>query len=192
MVYMEVIEHNHNRLHLFRRPNFWSWCTLIGITIGALGVFYYSAGNLWEIICLLIALFWGVRAMDDWEECIFDKVKGQVTIQKKSLLQKFLPLMMKQSVVVANLDNIIDVRVEEKELKYLGKGRQVVLHLHTGAILGITESFTMENIFHHSTIANVIQRFLEPYISQTSQDDDDDYLGDSSSSEEDNFEQINH
>lgn len=191
MVYMTVIEHSCDRLHLSRGPNFWSWCLLIGVIIGGLGVIYYSSGNiLWEIICLLGALLWGLTGMEDWEECVFDKISGQVTIQKRNLLQKLLPSVMKQPVVVANFEDIISVRVVEKELKYFGQGQQVVLQLNTGVTLGVTESFTMGKISDHHAIAHKIESFLQPYISPISPDNDgDDYLGDSSSSE-DSFEQI--
>lgn len=45
--------------------------------------------------------------------------------------------------VKASLDDIVGVRVEEREMKYLGKGNQVVVLLAAGAIIGITESFTI-------------------------------------------------
>lgn len=191
MVYMTVIEHSCDVLHLSRRPNFWSWCPLIGVIIGDLGVLYYGTGNiLWEIICLLAALLWGLTGIEDWEECVFDKISGQVTIQKRNLLQILLPSVMKQPVVVANIEDIISVRVVENELKYFGQGQQVVLQLNTGVTLGVTESFTMGKTSDHHAIAHKIESFLQPYISPISPDNDvDDYLGGSSSSE-DSFEQI--
>ena len=44
--------------------------------------------------------------------------------------------------VVANLPDVIGVRVAEEKVNYFGNTHQVVLVMSTGMSLGITESFT--------------------------------------------------
>ncbi|XP_029636487.1 cytochrome b-245 chaperone 1 [Octopus sinensis] len=191
MVYMQIKEQTADKLHLCREPNSWSWCLLFGVITGGIGAIYYGSDHfLWKIFWLLGALLLGLTAMEDWEDCIFEKSTGLLTIKKRSLLQRFLHPLLKQHVVKASLDDIVGVRVEEREMKYLGKGNQVVVLLAAGAIIGITESFTIGDSSDHYAIAHKIQDFLEVDLNHHHDPNDgDDYLGDSSSSE-DSFEQI--
>ncbi|GAB1598782.1 cytochrome b-245 chaperone 1-like [Argonauta hians] len=191
MVYMEIKQQTAEQLHLCREPNSWSWCLLFGVVTGGVGAIYYGSDHfLLRMFWLLGAVFLGLTAMDDWEDCIFDKSSGLLTLKKRSLLQRFCYPLLKQHVVKASLDDIVGVRVEEKEMKYLGKGNQVVVLLAAGSIVGITESFTMGDSSDHYAIAHKIQDFLEMDLNRHPElNDGDDYLGDSSSSE-DSFEQI--
>ncbi|XP_041364932.1 cytochrome b-245 chaperone 1-like [Gigantopelta aegis] len=190
MGYVTVKEETPDRLCFSREPNIWSWSLFFGAIAFGFGAAYYGSDYLiWKLIYVVGAVYIGIYCMDDWEICEFDKRSGETRTSSCSLLQKFLQPFLKQHTVVANLDDIVGIRVEEESVRFFGNGHQVVLLFATGMSIGITETFTFGNSSEHYQVADKIRLFLDLDHRNQSHDTDD-YLGDGSSSE-DSFEQIN-
>ncbi|MGH0127925.1 UNVERIFIED_CONTAM: hypothetical protein FKN15_039282 [Acipenser sinensis] len=95
------------------------------------------------------------------KEAIFDKSKGQVILKSFNLYTKILTMWRKgHEQVVAELNHLRDVSVEEEKVRYLGKGYLVVLRFATGFSHPLTQSATLGGRSDADAIADLLKRFL--------------------------------
>lgn len=162
MGYMQVISQTDRILHLSRSPGLRGWSTFIGILSIGIGMMIFSGDSpTWKIFCLVCCLFVSFCSLDDWEECIFDKTKGEVTLKKFSLVERVLKPTDSQRHVQANLDEIAGVGVEQEDIRFFGRGKCVLLNFVSGFSLPLTEKCTLGNGKEHIAIADTIGNFLD-------------------------------
>ncbi|XP_066560977.1 cytochrome b-245 chaperone 1 homolog [Amia ocellicauda] len=162
MGYMTVELHTPSLLHLKRLPGIRSWSLLVGIASVGLAAAYYSSDSwLWKLFYVTGCCFVAIQNLEDWEEAIFDKSKGQVLLKSFNLYTKILTLWRKgHEQVVAELRHIQDVSVEEEKVRYLGKGYLVVLRFATGFSHPLTQSATLGGRSDADVVAGLLKRFL--------------------------------
>ncbi|XP_012590218.1 PREDICTED: uncharacterized protein C17orf62 homolog isoform X2 [Condylura cristata] len=151
-MYMQVDTRSGAVLHLKRAPGARSWSLLVGILSIGLAAAYYSGG------CLFVA----VQNLEDWEEAVFNKSTGKVTLKTFSLYKKLLTLSRAgHEQVVVMLNDIRDVSVEEETVRYFGKGHVAVLRSVTGFSHPLTQSAVLGRRSDVDAIARLIESFLE-------------------------------
>ncbi|XP_048410933.1 cytochrome b-245 chaperone 1 [Stegostoma tigrinum] len=162
MAYMVIEEQTDSILHLKRSPGIRSWSVLVGIGSIGLAAAYYSTDNLgWKLFYVVGCLFVAVQNLEDWEEVIFDKNKGNAVLKNFNLYTRILTMWNKsQEQVVAQLQHIRAVTVEEERVRYLGKGYLVVLRFATGFSHPITQSAVLSNRSDVAAVAQLITNFL--------------------------------
>lgn len=162
MGYMRVKEHTSTLLHLKRSPGIRSWSLLVGIASIGLAAAYYSTDSvLWKMFYVTGCLFVALQNMDEWEEAVFDKTKGQIELKTSSLYAMVLTLWRRgQEKVVLNLSHLRDVCVQEEKVRYLGKGYLVVLRLATGFSYPLTHSATLGIHSDVEAVAALLIRFV--------------------------------
>ncbi|XP_043940948.1 cytochrome b-245 chaperone 1 [Protopterus annectens] len=163
MAYMKVENHSGSVLHLKRSPGMRSWALLVGISFIGLAAAYYSSDSWgWRLFYVAGCLFVAVQNIEDWEEAMFDKKRGKVILKTFSLYKKILTLQGgDQEQVVAQIDDIRDVTVEEEKVRYFGKGYLVVLRFGTGFSHPLTQSATLSGRSEVDCIAMLIIKFLD-------------------------------
>ncbi|XP_072043757.1 cytochrome b-245 chaperone 1-like [Amphiura filiformis] len=171
MAYMHVVSQSDEKLHLARSPGIRAWSTFVGILAVGVSMMVYSGDNpVWKIFCLVCCLFVSVCSLDDWEECILDKNKGEVILKKFSLVEKMLKPNDSQRLVQASLEEISGVEVEQEDIRFFGRGKCVLLNFISGFSLPITEKCTLGSGKEHIAIADTIGNFLELEIQKKSKD----------------------
>ncbi|ESO85797.1 hypothetical protein LOTGIDRAFT_204604 [Lottia gigantea] len=196
MGYVTIKESTNDKLILTREPGIYAWSILLGAVTFGLGAAYYGSDYIiWKIMYVSGAVYIGISCMDEWEICELNKETKEIRLKRTSMLQKLLPFYFEQHTVVSNLDEIVDVRIEEQDVKYFGKSYQVALVLSSGISLGVTDAFTFGNDSDHKQIAEKIKKFLDlenrPVYPKS--ENDIDILGqgdDVDDDSEDSFEQI--
>ncbi|KAM6377262.1 cytochrome b-245 chaperone 1-like [Pluvialis apricaria] len=91
-------------------------------------------------------------------EAVFDKSKGTVCLKTFNLYKKILTF---SKGVVALLNEIRDVNVEEETVRYFGKGYLVVLRFVTGFSHPLTQSAVLGCRSDVEAVAKLITSFLE-------------------------------
>ncbi|XP_032858162.1 cytochrome b-245 chaperone 1 isoform X3 [Tyto alba] len=173
-MYMLIENRTSSHLHLKRSPGIRSWSLFVGIASIGLAAAYYSADSLaWKLFYMAGCFFVAAQNLEQWEEAVFDKNKGTVCLKTFSLYKKILTFSKGgNEQVVALLNEIRDVNVEEETVRYFGKGYLVVLRFVTGfshpltqsAVLGCRSGDTDVNchLLRTSAAANVFwQQFLQ-------------------------------
>lgn len=162
MVYVTVKEETDQKLHLSREPSNTSWALLIGFCAFGVGAAYYGNDHIvWKTVYISLGVLVGISCLEDWEECEFNKETGELRLKRHSAWDLILsPFSGRDNVIVANLPDVIGVRVAEEKVNYFGNTHQVVLVMSTGMSLGITESFTFGTTKDHYQIADKIRDFL--------------------------------
>ncbi|XP_009080890.1 PREDICTED: uncharacterized protein C17orf62 homolog, partial [Acanthisitta chloris] len=95
-------------------------------------------------------------------EAVFDKKKGTVCLKTFNLYKKLLTLSKGgNEQVVALLNEIRDVNVEEETVRYVGKGYLVVLRFVTGFSHPLTQSAVLGCKSDVEAVAKLITSFLE-------------------------------
>lgn len=160
---MKVETHTGSVLHLKRSPGMRSWALLVGIScIGLVAAYYSSDSWGWRLFYVAGCLFVAVQNMEEWEEAIFDKKNGKVILKTFSLYKKILTLQGgDQEQVIAQIDDIRDVTVEEEKVRYFGKGYLVVLRFGAGFSHPLTQSATLSGRSEVDCIAMLITKFLD-------------------------------
>nr|XP_006814660.1 PREDICTED: uncharacterized protein C17orf62 homolog isoform X2 [Saccoglossus kowalevskii] len=144
MTYMKIAKKSDRILHLSREPGIRAWSMFVGVISIGIGAVYFSLDNIvWTSVCILGSFIIAMSCLDDWEECIFNKGTKEVRMKTFNLMQKLVLPAGKQRQVVANLSDIIAVRVQEEDIKYAGKGHYVVLVFGTGFVIPIAERCTI-------------------------------------------------
>lgn len=197
MGYMFVEEHTSDMLHLKRSPGIRSWSLLVGIASVGLAAAYYSSDSiLWKMFYVTGCLFVALQNMEEWEEAVFDKSKGEIALKTFSLYTMILTFWKRgQETVLLDLRHLRDVSVQEEKVRYLGKGYLLVLRLATGFSHPLTQSATLGSRCDVEAVGALLKRFLglEELNKQLAQDDypnedEDDIedlgLGDSSDSQD--------
>ncbi|KPP65987.1 hypothetical protein Z043_115557 [Scleropages formosus] len=96
MGYMRVEEHTAALLHLKRSPGIRSWSLLVGIaSIGLAAAYYSSDSLLWKLFYVTGCFFVALQNMDEWEEAVFDKSRGEIVLKTFSLYARILTLWRK-------------------------------------------------------------------------------------------------
>ncbi|XP_078427020.1 cytochrome b-245 chaperone 1 homolog isoform X1 [Cetorhinus maximus] len=162
MAYMVVKERTDSILCLKRSPGVRSWSVLVGIGSIGLAAAYYSADSwAWKLFYVVGCLFVAIQNLEDWEEVIFDKTKGAAVLKNFNLYTRILTMWNNsQEQVVAQLQHIRAVTVEEERVRYLGKGYVVVLRFATGFSHPLTQSAVLSNRSDVDAVANLITNFL--------------------------------
>ncbi|XP_078609982.1 cytochrome b-245 chaperone 1-like [Branchiostoma floridae x Branchiostoma japonicum] len=161
MVYMKIKKKTPLILYLKRSPGIRSWSLLVGFVAVGVGAAYFSGDHiLWSLFYITACLVVGVSCMEDWEECIFDKMTGKVTVKKFSLMQAILRPKQEQREIVADIYNIVSVEVEQETFRYLGTGSHVVLSFQSGYSIPMTEVSTLGDNRDHHRIASEVRSFL--------------------------------
>ncbi|KAK6478360.1 cytochrome b-245 chaperone 1-like protein [Huso huso] len=162
MGYMTVESHSHTRIHLKRLPGFRSWALLVGKSFSSLLCGFCVADSwMWKLFYVAGCCFVAIQNLEEWEEAIFDKSKGQVILKSFNLYTKILTMWRKgHEQVVAELNHLRDVSVEEEKVRYLGKGYLVVLRFATGFSHPLTQSATLGGRSDADAIADLLKRFL--------------------------------
>uniref|UniRef100_UPI00398E41A5 cytochrome b-245 chaperone 1 homolog n=1 Tax=Pristiophorus japonicus TaxID=55135 RepID=UPI00398E41A5 len=162
MAYMVVEERTDSILHLKRSPGVRSWSVLVGIGSIGLAAAYYSTDSwAWKLFYVVGCLFVAIQNLEDWEEVIFDKNKGSAVLKSFNLYTRILTMWSNsQEQVVAQLQHIRDVTVEEERVRYLGKGYVVVLRFATGFSHPLTQSAVLSNRSDVDAVAKLITNFL--------------------------------
>ncbi|XP_030630167.1 cytochrome b-245 chaperone 1 homolog [Chanos chanos] len=190
MVYMEVENHTTDKLHLKRSPGIRSWSLFVGIASVGLAAAYYSSDRaFWKAFYVTGCVFIALQNMEEWEEALFDKVKGLIELKTFSIYSWCLTLGKRgQEKMVLDLHQLRDVSVHEERVRYLGKGYIVMLRLATGFSHPLTVNATVGGRSDVEAVANLLKRFLEldkiqkgwdqnyeeDYVSDYEDDDDDD------------------
>eukprot|EP00062_Callorhinchus_milii_P004462 gi/632942876/ref/XP_007886663.1/ PREDICTED: uncharacterized protein C17orf62 homolog [Callorhinchus milii] len=162
MAYMVVLQQTKSTLHLKRSPGVRSWSVLVGIGSVGLAAGYYSTDTWgWKLFYILGCLFVAIQNMEDWEEVIFDKNKGTAILKNFNLYTKILTLWsMSNDQVVAQLQHIKGVKVEEERVRYLGTGHLVILRFATGFSHPLTQSAVLGGRSDVEAVAKLITKFL--------------------------------
>ncbi|XP_051888950.1 cytochrome b-245 chaperone 1 [Pristis pectinata] len=162
MAYMIVEEKTDSILHLTRSPGIRSWSVLVGIGSIGLAAAYYSTDNwAWKLFYVAGCFFVAIQNLEDWEEVVFDKIKGTAVLKNFNLYTRILTMWSNsQEQVVTQIQHIRDVTVEEERIRYLGKGYVVVLRFATGFSHPLTQSAVLSNQSDVSAIADLIINFL--------------------------------
>ncbi|XP_072414538.1 cytochrome b-245 chaperone 1 homolog [Chiloscyllium punctatum] len=162
MAYMVIDEQTDSILHLKRSPGIRSWSVLVGIGSIGLAAAYYSTDSWgWKLFYVVGCLFVAVQNLEDWEEVRFDKNKGNAVLKNFNLYTRILTMWSKSpEQVVAQLQHIRAVTVDEERVRYLGKGYLVVLRFATGFSHPITQSAVLSNRSDVDAVAQLITNFL--------------------------------
>ncbi|XP_067914175.1 cytochrome b-245 chaperone 1 homolog [Heterodontus francisci] len=162
MAYMVVEERTDSILHLKRSPGIRSWSVLVGIgSIGLAAAYYSSDSWAWKLFYIMGCLFVAIQNLEDWEEVIFDQNKGAAVLKNVNLYSRILTMWSnRQDQVVAQLQHIRAVTVEEERVRYLGKGYVVVLRFATGFSHPLTQSAVLSNRSDVDAVAKLIINFL--------------------------------
>ncbi|NWI31413.1 CYBC1 protein, partial [Sula dactylatra] len=163
-MYMLVENRTSSHLHLKRSPGIRSWSLFVGIASIGLAAAYYSADSLaWKLFYMAGCFFVAAQNLEQWEEAVFDKNKGTVCLKTFNLYKKILTFSKGgNEQVVALLNEIRDVNVEEETVRYFGKGYLVVLRFVTG-FSHLPLTLTLFFLFHSDVegVARLITSFLE-------------------------------
>ncbi|XP_011402994.1 PREDICTED: uncharacterized protein C17orf62 homolog [Amphimedon queenslandica] len=157
--YMFVQQENDKILHLRRNP---TWRSLLLFTIlwGIVHLLSTQAQYPYlGYLCYILGLWFCYLATEKYEECIFNKENGTVTMMGARFLQRFTIGYNKR--IVSQLDEVIAVTTESTKPNFLGTAHQVILLYITGLTLSITGSATYGNKQLHKDIANKINEFLQ-------------------------------
>ncbi|XP_018617550.1 cytochrome b-245 chaperone 1 homolog [Scleropages formosus] len=179
MGYMRVEEHTAALLHLKRSPGIRSWSLLVGIaSIGLAAAYYSSDSLLWKLFYVTGCFFVALQNMDEWEEAVFDKSRGEIVLKTFSLYARILTLWRKgQEKVVLPLWHLRDISVQEEKVRYLGKGYLLVLRMATGFSHPLTQSATLGGRSDVDALAALLKRFLGlEKLQQQRQCEEDDRL----------------
>ncbi|XP_053939522.1 cytochrome b-245 chaperone 1 [Cuculus canorus] len=162
-MYMLVENRTSSHLHLKRSPGIRSWSLCAGIASIGLAAAYYSADSLaWKLFYMAGCFFVAAQNLEQWEEAVFDKNKGTVCLKTFNLYKKMLTFSKGgNEQVVALLNEIRDVNVEEETVRYFGKGYVVVLRFVTGFSHPLTQSAVLGCRSDVEAIARLITIFLE-------------------------------
>ncbi|XP_049320972.1 cytochrome b-245 chaperone 1 homolog [Astyanax mexicanus] len=190
MVYMVVEEHTADVLRLKRSPGIRSWSLLVGIASVGLAAAYYSSDSvLWKLFYVTGCLFVALQNMEEWEEAVFDKSKGNIELKTFSLYALILTLWKKgHEKVLLDLRHLRDISVQEEKVRYLGKGYVLVLRMATGFSHPLTQSATLGGRSDIDALAALLKRFLglDALHQRLSQEEEDEY----GNEDDDDFEQL--
>ncbi|NXI48668.1 CYBC1 protein, partial [Galbula dea] len=141
-MYMLVESRTGSYLHLKRSPGIRAWSLFVGIASIGLAAAYYSADSLaWKLFYVAGCFFVAAQNLEQWEEAVFDKKKGTICLKTFNLYKKILTFSKGgHDQVVALLQEIRAVNVEEEAVRYFGKGHLVVLRFATGFSQPLTQS----------------------------------------------------
>ncbi|XP_029456216.1 cytochrome b-245 chaperone 1 [Rhinatrema bivittatum] len=183
-MYMQVESRTGTLLHLKRSPSIRSWSLFVGIASIGLAAAYYSSDNLaWKLFYVTGCLFVATQNLEEWEEAVFDKNTGKVTLKTFNLYKRLLTLWRGGcGEAVVQLTEIRDVNVEEEKVRYFGKGYLIVLRFVTGFSHPLTQCAVLGARSDVEAVAKLITGFLEldlgvnrdRRLSQSSDTDDSD------------------
>ncbi|KFP30558.1 Uncharacterized protein C17orf62 [Colius striatus] len=162
-MYMLVENRTSSHLHLKRSPGIRSWSLFVGVASIGLAAAYYSADSLlWKLFYMAGCFFVAAQNLEQWEEAVFDKKKGTVCLKTFNLYKKILTFSKGgNEQVVAILNEIRDVNVEEETVRYFGKGYLVVLRFVTGFSHPLTQSAVLGCRSDVEAVAKLVTSFLE-------------------------------
>ncbi|NXT49523.1 CYBC1 protein, partial [Pluvianellus socialis] len=163
-MYMLVENRTSSHLHLKRSPGIRSWSLFVEKSPKfGLFIFLHCSDSLaWKLFYMAGCFFVAAQNLEQWEEAIFDKNKGTVCLKTFNLYKKILTFSKGGSEqVVALLNEIQDVNVEEEIVRYFGKGYLVVLRFVTGFAHPLTQSAVLGGRSDVEAVAKLISSFLE-------------------------------
>ncbi|NXC13113.1 CYBC1 protein, partial [Corythaeola cristata] len=154
-MYMLIEDRTSSYLHLKRSPGIRSWSLFVGIASIGLAAAYYSADSLaWKLFYMAGCFFVAAQNLEQWE--------GTVCLKTFNLYKKILTFSKGgNEQVVALLNEIRDVNVEEETVRYFGKGYLVVLRFITGFSHPLTQSAVLGCRSDVEAVAKLIISFLE-------------------------------
>ncbi|KAK4306706.1 hypothetical protein Pmani_021487 [Petrolisthes manimaculis] len=128
-------------LHLSVAPGVKSWSILVGILSFGVGAAYYSPDEhvLMKAAVLTGCLILGLTFLDDWEDCVFDKGRGQVTMTRRSWWEWLTSRCSQNNTLIFDTSSIMAIRVMPAAGR-LRNGHQVVLVLRAGGTVPISET----------------------------------------------------
>ncbi|XP_045136530.1 cytochrome b-245 chaperone 1 homolog [Portunus trituberculatus] len=148
-------------LHLSVAPGVKSWSILVGIISIGLGATYYSPGEhiLLKAAYLIGCLVLGLTFLDDWEDCVFDKAQGKVTLTRYNWCQRLFGSWFTGNSLELDMSSVMAVRVLPTQTR-LSKTHQVVLMLRAGGTVAVAET-CQGSRNDQETLASKIQSFLQ-------------------------------
>uniref|UniRef100_UPI00358DDA89 cytochrome b-245 chaperone 1 n=1 Tax=Myxine glutinosa TaxID=7769 RepID=UPI00358DDA89 len=140
MAYMHVIRQTMHELHLARSPTARSWAmfaALVAVGVGA--AWYTTDGWCWGLMYSNGSLYIAIQTLESWEEVIFDKARGRVTLKTSDLFCKLCSHLRKVGkTVVLDQSGISTLIVTETATYFGGKGYYIVLYLEDGVSYPLT------------------------------------------------------
>ncbi|KAK8744469.1 hypothetical protein OTU49_000821, partial [Cherax quadricarinatus] len=138
---MNVSSSNREVLHLSVAPGVKSWSIFVGVISIGVGASFYSPDEhiLMKIAYLTGCLILGLTFLDDWEDCVFDKTKGQVTMVRRNWFEQLTKRCADHNTLILENNNIMAVRVVHGSGR-LKDGYQVALVLRAGGTVLISET----------------------------------------------------
>uniref|UniRef100_A0A8D0L529 Essential for reactive oxygen species protein n=1 Tax=Sphenodon punctatus TaxID=8508 RepID=A0A8D0L529_SPHPU len=187
-MYMLIENRTNSILHLKRSPGIRSWSLLVGIASIGLAAAYYSEDSLgWKLFYVTGCLFVAAQNLEEWEEAVFDREAGKVSLKTFNLYKKMLTLSRAgHEQVVFPLREIRDVNVAEEKVRYFGKGHLVVLRFVTGLSHPLTQSALMGSRSDVDAVAKLITGFLE--LDRTARQQDQELSSETGDSDADEHE----
>jgi len=163
MAYMTILEHTDGSLKLIRKPSQLSQIILVGLLVGVFGVINFGTDSfLYKALIGLVAVAFSTFMMESYEICEIDREEGEARLSRLHWSQYLVGLVWKKDLqphALLKFSDIASVDVTPQDAdKY---AHQVVLTMHSGVHLGITEAFTDERKEEHEAIAKVITDFLK-------------------------------
>ncbi|NWH77318.1 CYBC1 protein, partial [Piaya cayana] len=172
-MYMLVEYRTSSHLHLKRSPGIRSWSLCVeGVKKKPLNLCFLCSDSLaWKLFYVAGCFFVAAQNLEQWEEAVFDKSRGTVCLKTFNLYKKMLTFSKGgNEQVVALLNEIRDVKVEEETVRYFGKAYMVVLRFVTGFSHPLTQSAVLGCRSDVEAIARLITSFLELDRVETQQD----------------------
>lgn len=139
---MNLVISNTDILHLSVTPGIKSWSIFVGVISVGIGASYYSPDEhiLMKIAYLTGCLILGLTFLDDWEDCVFDKTKGQVTMTRRSWFEWLTSRCADQNTLVLDTSSVMAVRVVHRSGSKQRDGYQVALVLRAGGTVPLSET----------------------------------------------------
>ncbi|XP_069172466.1 cytochrome b-245 chaperone 1 isoform X2 [Procambarus clarkii] len=105
------------------------------------GASYYSPDEhiLMKIAYLTGCLILGLTFLDDWEDCVFDKTKGQVTMIRRNWFERLTSRCANYNTLILENSSVMAVRVVHGSGRFRD-GYQVALVLRAGGTVPVSET----------------------------------------------------
>ncbi|XP_064406441.1 cytochrome b-245 chaperone 1 homolog [Halichondria panicea] len=156
--FLHTVQRDTTVLHYRRNP---TWRSLLLFLVFFALTHYISTQA--EIpylgyVCYALGVYFSYIATEKYEEVIFDKNKGTVSLMNSRFLGKHLLGYRRQ--IVSELSEIMTVMIDEQKVSPGGTGYTVVLVFLSGLTLSLTAQCTFGNKTEHQRVQAEVCKFL--------------------------------
>ncbi|XP_042884657.1 cytochrome b-245 chaperone 1-like isoform X1 [Penaeus japonicus] len=157
---MNVASNSREILHLSVAPGTKSWSIFVGVMSIGIGASYYSPDDhiLMKVAYLTGCLILGLTFLDDWEDCVFDIKKGQVTITRRNWFEWLTSRCADHNTLILDTGSVIAVTVVQGKGGHKD-GHQVALVLRAGGTMPLSET-TVGGKSEQEHLAKKVRDFL--------------------------------